>query len=323
MFVGWGIKILGFYFKYFKLYSMISTKLCGVELENPTVLASGILGVTAASLARVASAGAGAVTKKSIGPKPRAGHDNPTMVEVAGGYLNAMGLPTPGVDEAVREVEEYKKLSKTPIIASFYGSNSSEFAEVARKLDGKADLLEANISCPNVQHDFGHPFAASCEDAAQVTKAIKKVAKTPLLVKLSPNVPNIGEVARSVEKAGADGITAINTVGPGMVIDLKTRKPILANKAGGMSGPAVKPIMVRCVYDIYEAVKIPILAVGGITTGEDAAEAIMAGARAVGIGTGIKYRGVEIFKDVKRELAEVMKKEGFNKLDEMVGAAHG
>ncbi len=303
---------------------MLSTELCGVELDNPTVLASGILGVTGASLARVAKAGAGAVTKKSIGPEAREGHDNPIMVEVEGGYLNAVGLPTAGVDEALQELRAYSEASGKPIIASFYGRTVAEYAEVAGKLDGKADLLEANISCPNVEHEFGHPFASSCDDAASVVKAIKKAVKTaPLLVKLSPNVAGIGDIARAVEKAGADGITAINTVGPGMVIDLKTRSPVLTNKSGGMSGPAVKPIMVRCVYDICEAVEIPILGVGGVLTGEDAAEAIMAGARAVGIGTGVKYRGIEIFKLVQKELQEFMKKEGFKNLDEMVGVAHG
>jgi len=302
---------------------MLSTKLCGVELENPTVLASGILGVTASSLALVARAGAGCVTKKSIGQRPREGHDNPVMVEVTGGYLNAMGLPGAGMVESIKELEDYKQLSKTPIIASFYGTKVGEFAEVAAKLDGKADLLEANISCPNVEHEFGHPFASSCEDASAVVKGIKRVIRTPLLVKLSPNVPDIGDVARAVEKAGADGITAINTVGPGMVIDLKTQRPVLTNKSGGMSGPAIKPIMVRCVYDIYESVKIPILGVGGVLTGEDAAEAIMAGARAVGIGTGIRYRGVEIFKLVQKELQGFMKKEGFKSLEDMVGVAHG
>ncbi len=303
---------------------MLSTELCGVELENPTVLASGILGVTGASLARVAKAGAGAVTKKSIGPEAREGHDNPIMVEVEGGYLNAVGLPTAGVEEALQELRAYKEVSEKPIIASFYGRTVVEYAEVAKKLDGNADLLEANISCPNVEHEFGHPFASSCEDASKVVKAIKKSAKTtPLLVKLSPNVPGIGDVARAVEKAGADGITAINTLGPGMVIDLKARRPVLANKSGGMSGPAVKPIMVRCVYDICGAVDIPVLGMGGILTGEDAAEAIMAGASAVGIGTGIRYRGIEIFGLVLKELKEFMRKEGFKGLEDMRGVAHG
>jgi dihydroorotate dehydrogenase (NAD+) catalytic subunit len=303
---------------------MLATKLCGVELENPTVLASGILGVTTSSLLRVARAGAGAVTIKSIGPRVREGHDNPIIVEVTGGFLNAVGLPSVGPEDATEEIVEFKEKSDVPIIASFYGAKASEYAEVAKKIStAKPDLLEANISCPNVEHEFGHPFSTDCTSAVDVVKRIKKATKIPLLVKLSPNVPSVGEIARAVEKAGADGITAINTVGPGMVIDLKARKPVLANKVGGMSGPAVKPIMVRCVYDIYESVKIPILATGGITTGEDAAEAIMAGARAVGIGAGLHYRGLEIFKKVQDELKIFMKKEGYKNLDELRGVAHG
>jgi dihydroorotate dehydrogenase (NAD+) catalytic subunit len=233
-----------------------------------------------------------------------------------------VGLPTTSLEESVRELGEYRRMCKTPIIASFYGTAVDEYARVAKQIDGKADLLEANISCPNVQ-EFGRSFSASCESAAAVTKAVKGVAKTPLFVKLSPNVPNIGEIARAAEKAGADGIVAVNTIGPGMVIDLRARRPVLSNKVGGMSGPAVKPIMIRCVYEIYESVKIPIIATGGILTGEDAAEAIMAGARAVGIGTGVRYRGIEIFNLVKKELAGFMKEEGFKEIGEMVGVAHG
>jgi dihydroorotate dehydrogenase (NAD+) catalytic subunit len=244
------------------------------------------------------------------------------MVEVAGGYLNCMGLPIPSLGESVKELEEYGKICKTPIIASFYGAVMDDFPLVARSIDGKADLLEANISCPNVR-EFGKSFSATCESAAEVVKAVKKVSKTPLFVKLSPNLQDIADVARACEKAGADGITAINTVGPGMVIDLKTRRPVLSNKSGGMSGPVIKPIMVRCVYDIYDAVKIPIIATGGVVTGEDATEAIMAGASAVGIGTGVKYRGIEVFKLVCKELEEFMKKEKFGSIDEMVGVAHG
>lgn len=300
---------------------MLSTNLCGVKLENPTILASGVLGSSAASLARIAHAGAGAVTKKSVGPTPRAGHENPTMVEVEGGYLNCMGLPNMGVEEALLDIDEYKKACKTPLIVSFFGSNLAEFIEVAKKIDGKAELLEANISCPNVE--FGKPLSCSCETAADAIREIKKVTTTPIFAKLSPNVPDIGEIARAVERAGADGITAVNSIGPGMVIDLKTRKPILSNKKGGMSGPVMKPITVRCVYDIYESVKIPIIATGGIMTGEDAAEVIMAGARGVGIGVGVKYRGIEVFGLVKKELDKFMKKEKFKSIEEMVGVAHG
>lgn len=302
---------------------MLKTDLCGVVLKNPTVLASGIMGVTSSSLVRIAGAGAGAVTKKSIGPVKRDGHKNPTMVEVTGGYLNAMGLPTPGVEEALEEIADYKKRSNAPIIASFYGTRTKEYAEVAERLDGKPDLLEANISCPNVEHDFGRPFSADPKSTFDVVSGIKDATRTPLFVKLSPNVPNIAEIAKAAEDAGADGITAINTVGPGMAIDIKTTKPILTNKAGGMSGPAVKPVMVRCVYDIFAAVELPIIAVGGICTGEDAIEAIMAGAGAVGIGTALRYRGLDVFKIVCAEMEMFMKERGYSRLKDMEGAAHG
>ena len=302
----------------------LRTELCGVELKNPTVLASGILGTMASSLRRVTEAGAGAVTIKSIGPKRRDGHKNPTMVEVEGGYLNSIGLPTAGPKEAIGEIKEYKKSCDLPIIASFYATSSDEFSPLAEGISqAEPDLLEANISCPNVGDEFGTPFSCNSKKSAKVVKSIKRVTDIPLLVKLSPNVPSIAEIAKAVEKAGADGITAINAVGPAMVIDLKTKTPVLANKRGGMSGPAIKPIMIRCVYDIYEAVNIPILGLGGILTGEDAVEAIMAGAQAVGIGTGVKYRGIEIFKKVNDELEEFMKKEGYKNLDELRGVVHG
>ena len=302
----------------------LRTELCGVELKNPTVLASGILGTMSSSLKRVADSGAGAVTIKSIGPKRRDGHKNPAMVEVEGGYLNAIGLPTAGPKEATEEIKAYKKSCDIPVIASFYATCSDEFGPLAKTIStAEPDLIEANISCPNVDDEFGTPFSCNPKKSSRVVKSIKKATDIPLLVKLSPNVPSIAEIAKAVEKAGADGITAINTLGPAMVIDLKTKTPVLANKRGGMSGPAVKPIMIRCVYDIYEAVRIPIVGLGGVLTGEDAAEAIMAGAQAVGIGTGVKYRGIEIFNKVTKELEDFMKKEGYKNLDELRGVAHG
>jgi len=302
----------------------LRTELCGVELKNPTVLASGILGTMSSSLKRVADSGARAVTIKSIGPKRRDGHKNPAMVEVEGGYLNAIGLPTAGPKEATEEIKAYKKSCDIPVIASFYATCSDEFGPLAKTIStAEPDLIEANISCPNVDDEFGTPFSCNPKKSSRVVKSIKKATDIPLLVKLSPNVPSIAEIAKAVEKAGADGITAINTLGPAMVIDLKTKTPVLANKRGGMSGPAVKPIMIRCVYDIYEAVRIPIVGLGGVLTGEDAAEAIMAGAQAVGIGTGVKYRGIEIFNKVTKELEDFMKKEGYKNLDELRGVAHG
>ena len=302
----------------------LETELCGLSLKSPTVLAAGILGCSPYSLKRVADCGAGAVTTKSIGPKKRDGHNNPTIVEVEGGYLNAVGLPTPGPDEGIKEIKEFKGLCETPIIASFYASKLEEFAPLAEKISSaEPDILEVNISCPNVQNEFGIPFACEVGSAGAVVKSIKKSTSIPLLVKLSPNVPSIAIIGKAVEKASADGIVAINTVGPGMVIDLEARSPVLANKRGGMSGPAIKPIAVRCIYDLFEAVDVPILGVGGVLGGRDTAEMIMAGASAVGIGTGIRYMGLDLFGLVAEELKEFMVNESFKSINEMRGCVHG
>ena len=173
-----------------------------------------------------------------------------------------------------------------------------------------------------MQDEFGKPFATDPELASEVTRIVKKNSGVPVIVKLSPNVGNIKEIAQAVEKAGAAIINAINTAGPGMVIDIRTAKPVLANKAGGMSGPAIRPIAVRCVYDIYEAVKVPIIGTGGVTYGKDAVEMIMAGASAVGIGTAVYYRGLDVFKKVAGEIEEFMEKEGYARIKDMAGIAH-
>ncbi|MDO8740291.1 MAG: dihydroorotate dehydrogenase [Candidatus Woesearchaeota archaeon] len=302
---------------------MLSTKLCGIKLDNPTILASGILGVTASSLINAANNGAGAVTTKSISLEERKGHSNPVIVTFEGGMINAVGLSSPGIENGIEEVKEFKKRSKTPIIASIFASKTAEFGEAAKRIsEAKPDLIEVNISCPNVEAEFGKLFAADAKVAASVTEIVKNSTKIPVFVKLSPNVSNIKEIAKAVEAAGADGITAVNTAGPGMVIDIKTAKPILHNKMGGISGAALRPIAVRCVYDIYETVKIPIIGTGGITNGRDAVEMLMAGATAVGIGSGVYYRGIDVFKKVCSEIEEFMKKEGYKNLKEIIGKAH-
>jgi dihydroorotate dehydrogenase (NAD+) catalytic subunit len=319
--------------KYYQLLLLISakilmvsieTELCGVSLDNPTVLAAGILGCSPYSLRRVAESGAGAVTTKSIGPNRRDGHNNPIIVEVEGGYLNAVGLPTPGPDDGIKEIKEFKGVCNKPIIASFYASKLEDFAPLAEKISSaEPALLEVNISCPNVQSEFGVPFACEVDSAESVIKSVKKATSIPLLVKLSPNVPSIAMIGKTVEKAGADGLVAINTVGPGMVIDLESRAPVLANKRGGMSGPAIKPIAVRCIYDLFEVVDIPILGTGGVLGGRDAAEMIMAGASAVGIGTGIRYMGLDVFGLVAEELREFMVNESFKSITELRGCVRG
>jgi dihydroorotate dehydrogenase (NAD+) catalytic subunit len=301
----------------------LSTSLCDVKLKNPTVLASGILGVTSSTLVRVAGSGAGAVTIKSIGPVKREGHRNPVIVEVRDGLLNAVGLSCPAPDEAIDELKKAVKEVDTPVIASFYGSTVEEFRELAERItEVKPDFLEANISCPNIGDEFGKPFGVNAGLAAKVTCEIKNSSETPLIVKLTPNVSDITEIARSVEDAGADCIAAINTLGPGMVIDIETAKPVLSNKSGGLSGPAIKPVAIRCVYEIYETVDIPVIGIGGLQDGSDAVEMLMAGASAVGIGTAVWKRGINVFDNICRELEEYMDSHKYVKLDELIAKAH-
>ena len=299
---------------------MLETNLCGVKLRNPTILASGILGVTKESVDRIGKLGAGAVTLKSLCHEPRVGNRNPTMFADQSVFMNAVGLPGQGIDNAVKDFKKLDDLS-VPVIGSIYGYKVSQFGQVTKKMASlKPALIEVDISCPHL--DYGKPYDADPNLTAEVTKIVKKNAgKIPVSIKLSPNVHDIKEIAHAAERAGADAITAINTV-TAMVIDINARKPILANKIGGMSGPALKPISVRCVYEIYETIKIPIIGTGGVTYGKDAIETIMAGATGVGIGSGIYYRGLNIFKKVCNEMESWMKKNKVKNLDEIRGCAH-
>jgi dihydroorotate dehydrogenase (NAD+) catalytic subunit len=304
----------------------LSVSLCGVRLPNPLVLASGILGTSVELLERVARCGAGAVASKSCGPAPRAGHPNPTVLDWGHGLINAVGLSNPGADEEVPILRE-AKLRLTPLgvslIASIFAETVDGFGEVARKVaEAVPDFMEVNISCPNVQAEFGRPFAADPRDAAAVTAAMRRAVSLPIIVKLSPNVADIAAVARAVEAEGADAIAAINTLGPGMVIDLGSGRPILANLVGGVSGPAIRPIAVRCVYDISRAVRIPVIGIGGVTCGRDAVEMIMAGAAAVGVGTAVYYRGPEVFTAIRDEMAAFMGTHGYSSVAQMRGLAH-
>ncbi len=301
----------------------ISTSLAGVKLRNPTILASGILGITTASLIRIANSGAGAITTKSIGPVKREGYVNPVIVEVPCGMLNAVGLACPSLDDSLGGLKDTLRKADVPVIASLYGRTVKEFGEMAEKIsEVKPDFLEANISCPNIENEFGKPFGTEPETSARVTEGIKNSTKLPLIVKLTPNVSDIKEIAKAVESAGADAISAINSYGPGMVINIETAIPVLSNKVGGLSGPAIKPIAVRCVYEIHETVEIPIIGIGGIQTGRDAIEMLMAGAAAVGIGTGIMKRDIKIFSEICEEIRNFMNSEGYSKLNELIGKAH-
>jgi len=299
---------------------MLKTKLCNFTLKNPTILASGILGVTKESVDRIGKAGAGAVTLKSLCHEERLGNPNPTMFAYDGVFLNAVGLPGQGIDSALKDFGRLDNLS-VPVIGSIYGYKIEQFGEVAKKMSSlKPAMIEVDISCPHL--DYGKPYYADPKLTSEITRIVKKNSKKiPVSIKLSPNVYDIKEIAHAAEKAGSDAITAINTA-TGMVIDIDARKPILANKIGGVSGHALKPIAVRCVYEIYETVKIPIIGTGGVTYGKDALEMIMAGATAVGIGTGIYYRGIGIFKKVCNEMTAWMKKNKVKNLVEIRGCAY-
>lgn len=301
--------------------SRLSVSLAELKLANPTMLASGILGYTAETLESIANSGAGAVVTKSVGLKPRSGYANPTIVQTSCGLINAMGLPNPGIDEFVKEIRLMKTTLRVPLIVSVYGFSEEEYATVAKKaVEAGADAVELNVSCPHVK-ETGSEIGQNPEILAKVVRKVKTVVDKPVFVKLSPNVTDIAEIAESAVKAGADVLTAINTV-RAMAIDTETAMPILGNKKGGLSGAAIKPTAVRCVYDIYEKVKVPIIGCGGITNWRGAVEFFLAGASAVQIGTAVAVKGPNVFKAVANGTEAYLKRKGFRSVNEIVGLSH-
>lgn len=302
----------------------LSVNFCGIDFPNPTVLASGYLGVTGASLVLCAESGCGGVTAKSLFMEERAGHPNPTVLTFPGGIINAVGLCGEGIREARHEFEIYKKkCPENPLIGSIAGKNIAELVQVAEIMDTyPVDMIELNFSCPNVDDEMGRPISCDQGMTAMATKEIRKVTKKPISIKLSPNVSAIGLIAKQAEAAGADAITAVNTMGPGMLIDIYMKRPILANKVGGVGGPALKPIALRCVYEIYQSVKIPIIATGGIVSGNDALEMLMAGGSLLGIGSALAYHDMKAFDLITGKIQEFMEEEGVEDVADLVGAAH-
>lgn len=296
---------------------LLDVSFCGMKMKNPTVLASGIRGNAAHLLIRAAKEGAGAVTSKSCSLSPREGHSNPTMVNSLDVMLNAIGLSNPGVEEEIGEIRAAVKGAGVPVIASVFANSVEDFAAVSARISEAAPhMIEVNISCPNV-HREGKMFSCSSEDASSVVSAVRNATRIPFSVKLSPDVPNIGEIAKACVESGADCITAINTVG-GMYVDAYARRAVLHNWFGGMSGPALKPVALKSVYNIRKAVgpTVPIIGTGGVTTGLDAIEMLMAGASAVGIGTGVVLRK-NVFRDVCDEMNAFMKENGYSKLQQL------
>jgi dihydroorotate dehydrogenase (NAD+) catalytic subunit len=302
--------------------SKLACKFLDFELNTPFVLASGIIGTSETLLVRAARSGAGMVTAKSCSLAPRAGHQNPVAVDWGGGVLNAIGLTNPGVEVEVEMLTRARpKLHDlgVPLIASVFAGTVAEFAEAAARIaEAQPDLIEINISCPNVGDEFGTPFSGTVESAAAVTEAVRARVSGPIAIKLAPNVPDIARIAAAVEAAGADAITAINTM-PGMVIDAVAGRPFLSNRVGGISGPAFKPIALRCVYEIAQAVSIPIIGTGGVSSGLDVAEMLMAGATVVGVGTAVYSRGVLAMQEIGAELVAFMETQGIVSIAEMRG----
>ncbi len=297
----------------------LTTEIAGLKLANPTMLAAGILGLTGKSLLSVIEAGAGAVVTKSLGLEPRQGYPNPTVVQVDCGLLNAMGLPNPDINHFGEEISEVKETG-VPVIISIYGFSPEEFAKVAEvAVEMGADALELNVSCPHVGKT-GAEIGSDPELVAEVVRKVKGRVDEPVFVKLTPNTADVGEVAREAVEAGADAITAINTV-RAMAIEIETTRPLLANKIGGLSGRAIKPIAVRCVYEICRDVDVPVIGCGGITNWRDAVEFMLAGASVVQIGTAITFEGLGIFKSVARGINTYVRKKGFGSVKEIVGLA--
>ncbi len=298
---------------------MLKVKLFGVEFENPVWTASGTFGFGLEYAPYLDLNKVGAVCVKGLSIKPREGNEPPRIWETPCGMLNAIGLQNPGVEYFLKEIVPKLKQYKCRVIANIYGSTVEEYVAVAKEISGEegVDAVELNISCPNVKKG-GLAFGVDPVEAAKLTEEVKKVLDKPLIVKLSPNVTDIVEIARAIESAGADALSAINTL-LGMAIDIKKRRPRLKNKFGGLSGPAIKPVAVRMVYQVSKAVKIPVIGIGGISTWEDAVEFFLAGARAVQVGTA-NFFNPKAVEEIVAGIEKYMKEEGFKSVEEMVGA---
>ena len=300
----------------------MSVELCGVKLDNPVIPASGTFGFGREHNNFYDINILGSISVKGTTREARFGNPTPRIAECDSGMINAVGLQNPGVEKVISE--ELPKLAKCfskPVMANVSGFSLEEYAYTCEKIDKEEQVgwLEVNISCPNV-HGGGMSFGTSPEAAAEVTKAVKAVTKKPVIIKLSPNVTDIVSIAKACEDAGADGLSLINTL-LGMRIDLKTKKPVIANKMGGFSGTAIFPVALRMVYQVYEAVKIPIIGMGGITTAEDVIEMMLAGATAVEIGCANLIDPLA-GKKIDEDLPRAMKKYGIENLKDIIGGAH-
>ena len=296
--------------------------LCGIELANPVIPASGTFGYGAEFAALYDINCLGTFSFKGTTRSPRFGNPDPRIAEAPAGLLNSVGLQNPGVDAVIaEELPRLRGVFHKPVMANVCGFSVDEYVEVAAKLDACPEVgwLEINISCPNV-HGGGMGFGTSCESAAEVTREVKAAVHKPVIVKLTPNVTDIVSIARACEDAGADGLSLINTL-LAMRIDPAARRPVLKNLTGGLSGPAVFPVALRMVWQVYEAVGIPIIGMGGVGSAEDVIEMLLAGATAVGVGAA-NLREPYAARDMVEALPGAMAKYGMDKLEDIIGGAH-
>ena len=303
---------------------MVNTKisLCGIEIDNPVIPASGTFGYGKEFNEFYDINILGSFSFKGTTKDPRFGNATPRIAETEGGMLNSVGLQNPGVEKVIsEELPALKKFFHKPVMANVSGFAIEDYAYTCEKLDGEEQVgwIEVNISCPNV-HGGGMSFGTNAKNAAEVTKAVKKVTTKPIIIKLTPNVTDIAEIAKAVEAEGADGVSLINTLS-GMRINMAKRKPLLANVTGGLSGPCTFPVALRCVWQVYDAVKIPIVGMGGVTTAEDVIEMMMAGATAVQVGAA-NLVDPYACKKIIEELPAAMEKYRISSLEEIIGGAH-
>ena len=303
---------------------MVNTKinLCGIEIDNPIIPASGTFGYGKEFNELYDINILGSFSFKGTTKDPRFGNATPRIAETEGGMLNSVGLQNPGVEKVIsEELPALKKFFHKPVMANVSGFAVEDYAYTCERLDGEEQVgwIEVNISCPNV-HGGGMSFGTNAKNAAEVTKAVKKVTTKPIIIKLTPNVTDITEIAKAVEAEGADGVSLINTLS-GMRINMAKRKPLLANVTGGLSGPCTFPVALRCVWQVYDAVKIPIVGMGGVTTAEDVIEMMMAGATAVQVGAA-NLVDPYACKKIIEELPAAMEKYRISSLTDIIGGAH-
>ena len=297
----------------------LTVNIGGIELKNPVMTASGTFGYGQEFAEYLDLNSLGGIITKGLSLKPRAGNPTPRIVETCGGMLNAIGLQNVGIDEFIAKKIPYYRTIDTKVIANFFGTTIEEYAELARRLDAIPEVsgLEVNISCPNVKQG-GIVFGTDPGAATAVVEAVREKTLKPVIVKLSPNVTDIVVMARACEDAGADALSVINTI-TGMAIDLKSRRPVLANITGGLSGPAIKPIALRMVWQVAQAVEIPVIGIGGIMTATDALEFLLAGATAVQVGTA-SFLDPGAAGRIVREMEQYLVDNGIDDIRELIGA---